>query len=302
MERCLAQKGRPFSLIAVDIDNFRSYNDAYGYAVGDAIIARFGRYLQTSLSTGVEMVGRVGSEEYLAIVDGADRDVLDGLTSDLLSVRLTIDGEGPSGESTSVSLTAGAGVVSGREAALTPAALIHQAEVALRKAKQLGRSRRYAFETDDAEFARLREICGFRWSCPSRSAMRSNAGVRSLLPAPVLASNGRIVGEALARWRHPSRGLVSPAVFIPPLERSGAIVDLDLAIFEQCCRFLRDRLDKGAVIVPLNCNFSRLHFLDDSFADALKGIVDRYAVPPSYLCAEITESAFVEDFDTVIGQ
>ena len=91
-------------------------------------------------------------------------------------------------------------------------------------------------------------------------------------------------------------------MFIPPLERSGAIVDLDLAIFEQCCRFLRDRLDKGAVIVPLNCNFSRLHFLDDSFADALKGIVDRYAVPPSYLCAEITESAFVEDFDTVIGQ
>ena len=106
IERCLAQKGRPFSLIVIDIDNFRSFNDAYGYAVGDAIIARFGRYLQTSLSTGVEMVGRVGSEEYLAIVDGADRDVLDGLTSDLLSVRLTIDGEGPSGESTSVSLTA----------------------------------------------------------------------------------------------------------------------------------------------------------------------------------------------------
>ena len=45
IEQRLAQKGRPFSLIAVDIDNFRSYNDAYGYAVGDAIIARFGRYL-----------------------------------------------------------------------------------------------------------------------------------------------------------------------------------------------------------------------------------------------------------------
>ena len=54
--------------------------------------------------------------------------------------------------------------------------------------------------------------------------------------------------------------------------------------------------------MPLNCNFSRLHFLDDSFADTLKGLADRYAVPPSYLCAEITESAFVEDFDAVIGQ
>lgn len=305
IERCLAQKGRPFSLIVIDIDNFRSFNDAYGYAVGDAIIARFGRYLQTSLSTGVEMVGRVGSEEYLAIVDGADRDVLDGLTSDLLSVRLTIDGEGPSGESTSVSLTAGAGVVSwDGEAALTPAALIHQAEVALRKAKQLGRSRRYAFETDDAEFARLREDMRLSMELSVEIGDALERGEFEAFFQPLFRpSNGRIVGaEALARWRHPSRGLVSPAVFIPPLERSGAIVDLDLAIFEQCCRFLRDRLDKGAVIVPLNCNFSRLHFLDDSFADTLKGIVDRYAVPPSYLCAEITESAFVEDFDTVIGQ
>ena len=258
IERCLAQKGRPFSLIVIDIDNFRSFNDAYGYAVGDAIIARFGRYLQTSLSTGVEMVGRVGSEEYLAIVDGADRDVLDGLTSDLLSVRLTIDGEGPSGESTSVSLTAGAGVVSwDGEAALTPAALIHQAEVALRKAKQLGRSRRYAFETDDAEFARLREDMRLSMELSVEIGDALERGEFEAFFQPLFRpSNGRIVGaEALARWRHPSRGLVSPAVFIPPLERSGAIVDLDLAIFEQCCRFLRDRLDKGAVIVPLNCNF-----------------------------------------------
>ena len=58
IEQRLAQKGRPFSLIAVDIDNFRSYNDAYGYAVGDAIIARFGRYLQASLSSGAAWAAR----------------------------------------------------------------------------------------------------------------------------------------------------------------------------------------------------------------------------------------------------
>lgn len=218
IEQRLAQKGRPFSLIAVDIDNFRSYNDAYGYAVGDAIIARFGRYLQASLSSGAEMVGRVGSEEYLAVVDGADRDVLDSLTSDLLTVRLTIDGEGPSVESTSVSLTAGAGVVSwDGEAALTPAALIHQAEVALRKAKQLGRSRRYAFETDDAEFARLREDMRLSMELSVEIGDALERGEFEAFFQPLFRpSNGRIVGaEALARWRHPSRGLVSPAVFIP---------------------------------------------------------------------------------------
>ena len=186
IERCLAQKGRPFSLIVIDIDNFRSFNDAYGYAVGDAIIARFGRYLQTSLSTGVEMVGRVGSEEYLAIVDGADRDVLDGLTSDLLSVRLTIDGEGPSGESTSVSLTAGAGVVSWCRGSATScmrcARRSSSAGAAATRSRPTMRNSRVCGR-----------ICGFRWSCPSRSAMRSNAG--SSKPSSSPCSGPRTAGS-----------------------------------------------------------------------------------------------------------
>ena len=170
------------------------------------IIARFGRYLQASLSSGAEMVGRVGSEEYLAVVDGADRDVLDSLTSDLLTVRLTIDGEGPSGESTSVSLIAGAGVVSwDGDSVLTPAALIHQAEVALRKAKQLGRSRRYAFETDDAEFARLREDMRLSMELSVEIGDALERGEFEAFFQPLYSpSSGLIVGaEALARWRHP---------------------------------------------------------------------------------------------------
>ena len=117
-------------------------------------------------------------------------------------MRLTIDGEGPSGESTSVSLTAGAGVVSwDGEAALTPAALIHQAEVALRKAKQLGRSRRYAFETDDAEFARLREDMRLSMELSVEIGDALERGEFEAFFQPLFRpSNGRIVGaEALAR-------------------------------------------------------------------------------------------------------
>lgn len=73
--------------------------------------------------------------------------------------------------------------------------------------------------------------------------------------------SARALAASVARPGQPRR--VHPAARAQRRHR----VDLDLAIFEQCCRFLRDRLDKGAVIVPLNCNFSRLHFLvDDSFA------------------------------------
>ena len=86
-------------------------------------------------------------------------------------------------------------------------------------------------------------------------------------------------------------------MFIPPLERSGAIVDLDLAIFEQCCRFLRDRLDKGAVIVPLNCNFSRLHMRNDAFPETVKSIVDGFGVPIELLELELTENIVMEDLE-----
>ena len=71
-------------------------------------------------------------------------------------------------------------------------------------------------------------------------------------------SNGSLVGtEALVRWIHPERGIISPGIFIPIFEKTGFITNLDLYVFEQVCVFLRKQLDKGSPVVPISSNFSR---------------------------------------------
>ena len=116
------------------------------------------------------------------------------------------------------------------------------------------------------------------------------------LQPKVRPSDGSLAGaEALVRWAHPERGMISPAAFIPALERSGGILDLDLHMFEQACaleaRWMRER---GAAL-PLSVNLSRLHVQDDAFIKRFARIAHRYGVAPGIIEMELTESVFLDD-------
>lgn len=105
-------------------------------------------------------------------------------------------------------------------------------------------------------------------------------------------SNGMLVGaEALVRWQHPERGLISPGIFIPIFENNGFITELDMYVFEQVCVFLRRCMDQKYRIVPISTNFSRKDIFQPDFVKKLESIRSRYGVPSKYLRVEITESA-----------
>ncbi|MGI6105497.1 MAG: EAL domain-containing protein [Raoultibacter sp.] len=105
--------------------------------------------------------------------------------------------------------------------------------------------------------------------------------------------------EALVRWQHPTKGLVFPGAFIPLLERTGLIANLDLLVWEEACRQTREWLDAGIPTLPISVNISRadLQFVD--VANSLESFIKKYNIDRSFLELEITESAFVED-DAVI--
>ena len=108
--------------------------------------------------------------------------------------------------------------------------------------------------------------------------------------------SGRIVGaEALARWRHPERGLIPPSRFVPFFERNGFIIQLDEYIWEEACKLLRSWLDKGYRPLPVSINVSRMHFNDNGFCDKLRALTDKYRLPRHLLELELTESAFFEN-------
>lgn len=107
---------------------------------------------------------------------------------------------------------------------------------------------------------------------------------------------GKIVGaEALARWRNKTQGFLPASQFIPILEQSGVVDQLDYLIFEKVCQMLQGRLQKGLPITVIACNFSRYCFGDDSLPDRLEQLCQNYGVPEETLEIEITESIFEED-------
>lgn len=107
--------------------------------------------------------------------------------------------------------------------------------------------------------------------------------------------DGRIIGaEALARWNHPSLGMVSPADFIPLFEKNGFIIKLDEYIWEMVCRTIRAWLDMGITPVPVSVNVSRMHLYNKKFCQRVIEVCDQYKIPHHLLELEITESAFTD--------
>ena len=101
--------------------------------------------------------------------------------------------------------------------------------------------------------------------------------------------------EALARWVRPDGVIVPPMAFIPELERTGNISELDWFICEEVCKLLKRQASEGGKRVPISVNFSRLHVRETSFADKLSELVDNYELPHELIEVEVTESAMVNE-------
>lgn len=115
------------------------------------------------------------------------------------------------------------------------------------------------------------------------------------------AVTSKLVGaEALSRWRKEDGGLYSPAEFIPPLEETGLVNDLDWYVFEEVCGFLGQLLRQNMNVVTISVNFSRTHAGEADFVKRLCATADRYRVPHSFLEIEITESALVYGGNDII--
>lgn len=110
----------------------------------------------------------------------------------------------------------------------------------------------------------------------------------------------QIVGaEALVRWRHPRKGLLSPGLFVPFCEKSGFVVQLDYFVFEEVCSQLRELADAGIPTVPISSNFSRVHFDGWDVTERCAAITEKYHIPHDWLEIEITEEGTIGDIHSI---
>ena len=123
-----------------------------------------------------------------------------------------------------------------------------------------------------------------------------NGELRLYIQPKVDMSTGRIIGgEALVRWQHPEKGLISPGEFIPVLEKNGFVINVDEYIWEKVFAYLGELRKQERKPVPISINVSRLHAYDTQLTETLLRLKEQYDVPAEYVPLELTESAFLED-------
>jgi diguanylate cyclase (GGDEF)-like protein len=278
--------GEPFAMLSIDLDHFKDFNDLMGHPAGDALLVQVGQRLLAETSEG-DCVARIGGDEFAvlqanAAADGASKALAEKIIAALsaLSVR---EGHGAP-VSASVGVSRYAAELDGPDTMLT------QADLALDRAKDAGRNRvcchDAAFDQPPCERVKLgRELM----------AAIKNGGLALHYQPQVDIETGRIVGlEALARWDHPQRGSVPPAVFIALAERTGSIVDLGKWVFDQACRQTRLWLDEGIDVPSVAVNLSAIQCKRPELEQDIVASLTRWNIAPGRIELELTESVLME--------
>ena len=133
------------------------------------------------------------------------------------------------------------------------------------------------------------------------SSLDNNDFLVYLQPKIDLASKDIVGTEALARWQHPTEGLIMPDLFISLFESNGFILELDFYIYEKVCQLLRKWLDAGEPVMPISVNVSKAHLANQQFGSQLKALLEQYQIAPNLLELELTESLLFVDAEAAVS-
>ena len=275
---------RKLGVVMLNLDRFKSFNDANGRVVGDEVLLNIGKIL--NLRAGVDgFVARLETDEFVVLLpEQGEEELMDWLSAVLTAIEVPM----VVGKSTvSVSATAGAaiGLADGRDAET----LLHRASLALRRAKDTSRGWFAFFKTGMDKLVRQRAL----FENDLWNAVRSDEIAPYYQPL-VSLEDGKVRGyEILARWAHGTRGPIPPDQFIPTAEASGAIGELTFNLLRRACR--EASAAEGAPHLSLNLSPVQLH--DEALAQKVLKILDEANFPPSRLEVELTEAALVSDLD-----
>ena len=271
------------AVVYVDVDHFKSFNDTFGHAVGDAVLMHVGHCLSQVVRPG-DTVGHIAGDEFVLLIDAApDEGSVRELTSRLTAgLRMPFEAMGRT-----LRLSASVGVATSLPDD-SPESILIRADEALYAAKRQGRDR-VVWQTDSARSGALtREL----------PAAIANGELRLYAQAIVAIPQGAIAGhELLIRWQHPLRGLLLPEEFIPEAERSGVVLELGRWVVERACARLA--ADGGRTFVSVNLAAPQLS--DPRLLEILRRARDA-GTDLARLCLEITEGAVMADIELASSQ
>jgi diguanylate cyclase (GGDEF)-like protein/PAS domain S-box-containing protein len=280
------RRGRGCAVLCLGLDGFKVINESLGHPVGDLLLQGVARRLEQTLRSA-DTVARLGADVFAVLVDETRTPTEARMVADrvheALAAPFTLDGR-------TVFATASIGIAAAGEDAAADA-LLRDAETAMYRAKGRGRARSEMFDAG-MQAAALQRL---HLETDLRGAVER--GEFALLYQPVVSlADGRIAGfEALVRWRHPARGVLQPAEFIPAAEETGLIVPLGRWVLREACRQMRDWNRRYGAALSVNVNLSPRQFGDSGLAADVADALRETELPAAFLKLEITENLLMGD-------
>jgi diguanylate cyclase (GGDEF)-like protein/PAS domain S-box-containing protein len=284
--------GRVLAVLVLDIDEFRKVNSGYGYAGGDGVLREGVARLSRHLGAG-DTLARQGGNEFI-IVQRDSGQVQAGVLADTL-LDAMLEPFLLDGQQLYLSASIGIALLPPKECA--PYDLLQMAQVAMAAARMDGRAR-WRFHT-----AAMAEEIRTRVDMEALLRYAFERGEFALQYQPrISVDTGRIVGaEALVRWRHPALGVMAPGHFIPLLEETGMIEQLDLWVLGEACERAAGWRAQGLPPMRVSVNLSARQFQQAGLALRVRAALEKSGLPPACLELEITESTVMRDTEEAAG-
>jgi diguanylate cyclase (GGDEF)-like protein len=282
------------AVLFMDLDGFKAVNDSLGHSAGDELLRAAAHRLQSVLRPS-DCVVRFGGDEFVVLLEPVARETKPARVAEriveafkgpfqLLSHRQTV------GVSIGISMFPNDG--SDGET------LLRNADAAMYSVKSGGKSG-YRFYQPELREHLTQQIVA------ERSLIEGLERKEFILyyQPRIKPATGEICGlEALARWNHPTKGLLSPAEFIPLAESTGHIVELGSQVIEQACWQLADWKQQGVKLVPISVNVAAQQFNQDTVLHTISECLKRYQIDPAFLDIELTESSMLAKHSEIESQ
>lgn len=277
----------PFAIFVMDIDRFKMINDSLGHTYGDQFLQEVSNRIRSSTEGYAVTIARLGGDEFTLILENCT----DPALAEELAQRMVKAIEVPYRlQNNDYYVSASIGIALYPLHGENEIQLLKNADTAMYEVKKNGKNGHQFFSKVLDEHLLLR----IELESDLRKAVKRNE-LELYYQPQIQTGNYSMIGvEALVRWRHPSKGLLSPGVFIPIAEETGLIYEIGTWTLYEACRQMKQWHEAGGPLIPVSVNLSSRQFHQSNLVEYIRDILEKTGLEPKYLELEITESMMMD--------